>query len=96
MKRRKSEPYWAPHYWLHLKWLQLRDHCDDHGIDLCEEWKEDYWAFFDWSVKNGYPKWDGKLKNKLKLERMDTGKGYGPGNCLWIVTESGKYYTRDT
>lgn len=43
------------------------------GICVCEEW-HDRKVFVDWAKSNGYRK-------GLKLERIDSSKGYFPENC---------------
>jgi len=47
------------------------------GIAVCPEWRDDFVAFRDWALANGY------IEGK-ELDRIDENRGYEPGNCQWI------------
>lgn len=59
------------------------------GILMCDEWKESFQAFHDWSMEHGYkdPPKDGSQERALNLtiDRIDDEKGYTPENCQWIT-----------
>jgi hypothetical protein len=49
------------------------------GVRVCEDWLE-FIPFMEWALSNGYTE-------ELTLDRIESGKGYEPGNCRWITQE---------
>ena len=50
------------------------------GITICEEWKDDVFAFREWALSNGYA-------DDLSIDRIDCDKGYSPENCRWATAK---------
>ena len=54
------------------------------GIEVCDEWKNNPQAFFDWALANGYT-------NDLTLDRIDVNGNYEPSNCRWLSKTEQQY-----
>lgn len=50
------------------------------GINVCNEWLNDFMEFYEWATNNGY-------KDGLMIDRIDNNKGYRPDNCRWITNK---------
>lgn len=74
---------------LYKTWLNIKARCynqhnnhykyyGENGIVMCDEWKNDFKSFYDWSINHGW-------ERGLSIERIDNHKGYEPSNCKWIT-----------
>ena len=72
---------------LHSVWISMNSRCTlntttyyknygGRGIKVCEEWKNSYETFRDWSNKNGYGE-------HLSIDRINNDGNYEPTNCRW-------------
>ena len=46
------------------------------GITICDEWKENFKAFYEWAITHGY-------RDDLTIDRKDVNGNYTPDNCKW-------------
>lgn len=77
---------------LYRIWAKMKERCNNpktksfvyyggRGITICEEWLNDFQAFYDWSMANGY-------SDNLSIDRIDVNGNYEPGNCRWADTKT--------
>ena len=79
---------------LYKSWKRMIKRCYDEnnasycdygkrGIQVCEEWRNDYLSYKNWSLENGY-------KEDLSLDRINNDGNYEPINCRWadLITQA--------
>lgn len=61
---------------------KCKDYCryGGRGITVCDEWKDDFRAFYDWCISNGY-------RDDLSIDRIDVNGNYEPTNCRWTTNK---------
>lgn len=89
------------HTKLHSRWRNIKERCYNpknpcykhyggRGIAMCDEWKNDFMAFYSWAMENGYT-------DELTVDRIDYNKGYSPQNCRlvgWVEQQNNKRNNR--
>lgn len=68
-------------------WKGMKDRCYNsktpiyknygaRNIKVCDEWKNDFMNFYNWSMDNGY-------NENLSIDRINVNDDYKPSNCRW-------------
>lgn len=85
---------------IHRICTQMKTRCfnpkDEHykdyggrGITICDGWKDNFQAFYDWALSNGY-------EEHLTIDRIDVNGNYEPSNCRWATQKEQSNNKRTT
>lgn len=98
-ERAKEKELNYPHYKeLIARWCKIKERLYNpksisynnyggRGIEMCDEWKNNSFAFYEWAIKNGY-------KKNLQIDRIDINGSYCPENCRWVDRKTQNRNTR--
>jgi hypothetical protein len=81
-------------------WNGMNDRCTNtntehypsyggRGITVCEEWKNDFNAFYEWALTSGHD-------YSKSLDRINNNAGYAPLNCRWATYKEQNRNRRST
>ena len=59
------------------------------GIRMCDEWRDDFKAFYDWALEHGYGQ--EAETERFSIDRIDVDGDYCPENCRFISMSEQQY-----
>lgn len=87
---------------LYKVWMNMKARCYNKktkafrwyggsGVSVCDEWLNDYGAFYNWSISNG---WSDGLQ--LDKDIKGCGKIYSPENCTFVTSKENANHRRNS
>lgn len=87
------------HHPLYGVWVGMKARCivgaadssplyADRGIQVCREWVNDFSAFYEWALANGW-------RRGLQIDRIDNNGHYRPDNCRFVTPQDNSNNRRD-
>jgi hypothetical protein len=85
---------------LYYIWCDIKNRCTNQnlecyknyggrGIEVCNEWKNNFLNFYNWAMQNDYQK-------NLTIDRINNDGNYEPNNCRWVTMQKQSYNRRDS
>ncbi len=100
LKRGPKKGHGLSSHPLYIVWKSMKSRCycktniaweiyGGNGVSVCPEWKDDFIAFYNWAINNGWKKGleiDKDIKYKEKHGTV-TGIIYSPEYCCFVTSE---------
>lgn len=86
---KRSRTHNKRHTRLYNIWMNIKGRCCNknnqkyycygaRNITICDEWKDNFETFYEWSMNNGYA-------DDLSIDRINNDGNYEPSNCRWTT-----------